>query len=406
MSKLEELIEELCPDGVEYLTTNDVKEDSFWLMPATPNYIESGVPYITSKNVRNGKIDFTNVSYISQTDYESISANRSINVGDVLITMIGTIGEVCIVSDERDFYGQNLYLVRLDNSKILTKYYYYFITSVSVKNSLVTRKNASSQGYIKAGSIENLRFPIPPLPVQEEIVRILDKFTDITSELQAELQARAKQYEYYREQILDKNKDAEWVPLLDIADTFTGLTYKPSDVASEGTLVLRSSNIQNSRISYEDNVYVQMDKIPERSIVKENDILVCVRNGSKALIGKAAIIPYHTEKMAFGAFMTILRAKETVDYRYLFFVWQSPRIQNMIHGDSGMPINQITKKMLEQIKVPLPSLEKQKEIVNILDKFSMICIDIIDGLPAEIEARQKQYEYYRNKLLTFKELGA
>lgn len=105
MSKLEELIQELCPDGVEYKPTKDIKIDSFWLMPATPSYIDSGVPYITSKNIRNGCIDFNDVKYISEDDYKTISSNRSIQTNDLLITMIGTIGESAFVEDFIEFYG-------------------------------------------------------------------------------------------------------------------------------------------------------------------------------------------------------------------------------------------------------------------------------------------------------------
>lgn len=392
MSKLEELIEELCPDGVEYKKIKDIADVSIGeFVHKSKQNPDAEYPVFNGGTSNTGFYDEYN-----RTANKIIISARGANAG--FVNRVFT-----------NFWsGNSCYTIDVKDNNVDWIYLYYWLKSKELK--LLGEQQKGGIPAVSKKQVEDFSCPIPPLPVQEEIVRILDKFTDLTAELQSELlselQARAKQYEYYREIILDKNKDAEWVPLLDIADTFTGLTYKPSDVASAGTLVLRSSNIQNNRMSYEDNVYVQMDKIPDRAIVRENDILICVRNGSKALIGKAAIIPHHTEKMAFGAFMTILRAKESVDYRYLFFVWQSPRIQNMIHGDSGMPINQITKKMFEQIKVPLPSLKNQKEIITILEKFDKLSFDISEGLPAEIEARQKQYEYYRNKLLTFKELRA
>lgn len=166
MSRLDELIKELCPDGVEYKATADIKKESFWLMPATPNYVMSGVPYITSKNVKNNHIDFEDVKYISKDDFLSISSNRNIQKNDLLITMIGTIGEAAFVGDFTEFYGQNLYLVRLNENIIDRKYYYYFLTSPHIKDGLISKKNASSQGYIKAGSIENLKVPVPPLEVR------------------------------------------------------------------------------------------------------------------------------------------------------------------------------------------------------------------------------------------------
>ena len=188
------------------VNTTLITTDRFWLMPATPNYIEKGVPYITSKNVRNGKIDFSNVQYISSDDYEEISKNRKIIKNDLLITMIGTIGETAFVEDYTDFYGQNIYLIRIDESICLRKYFYYFLSQETVKKGLISRKNASSQGYIKAGSIENLSFPLPPIKEQERIVSILDRFdklcNDISEGLPAEIEARRKQYEYYRDKLL------------------------------------------------------------------------------------------------------------------------------------------------------------------------------------------------------------
>ena len=131
----------------------NLSKTSFWLMPSTPHYQENGIPYITSKNIKSGDICLEKVSYISEEDFNNISKNRPIENGDILITMIGTIGEVAIVNTRTKFYGQNIYLIRLDNSKINKKFFYYYVTSTKVKKSLISKKNASIQGYIKAGSI-------------------------------------------------------------------------------------------------------------------------------------------------------------------------------------------------------------------------------------------------------------
>ena len=197
----------LCnPQGAVKQTTKDITTKRFWLMPATPHYVSMGVPYITSKNVRNGKIDFSDVKYISQQDYEEISKNRAVKEGDLLITMIGTIGETAFVHEYTEFYGQNIYLIRFDESKCLRKYFYYYFSMETVRNAIVSKKNASSQGYIKAGDIDNLSIPIPPLAEQQRIVSILDRFdilcNDLTSGLPAEIEARQKQYEYYRDKLL------------------------------------------------------------------------------------------------------------------------------------------------------------------------------------------------------------
>jgi len=195
----------ICADA-PIVHTKDVLTDKFWLMPATPHYVSKGIPYITSKNVRNGKISFEDVKYITEADYAEISKNRAIKENDLLITMIGTIGEAAFVEEFTEFYGQNIYLLRFDEMKCLKKFFYYYLSSAKVKSSLISKKNRSSQGYIKAGSIENLLIPLPSIAKQERIISILDKFdtltTDITTGLPAEIEARNKQYEYYRNKLL------------------------------------------------------------------------------------------------------------------------------------------------------------------------------------------------------------
>jgi type I restriction enzyme S subunit len=183
--------------------------------------------------------------------------------------------------------------------------------------------------------------------------------------------------------------------ITEVAKSYTGLTYKPENVSDSGTLVLRSSNINDDVLSFDDNIFVQM-VIPERAKVQENDILICVRNGSKRLVGKSAMITKEAEGMAFGAFMTILRSF-AINSKFLFYVWQSEKVRRQYKGDEAMPIAQITAKDFQRIVIPVPSLSEQKRIVSILDTFEAS----IQNLEAQLKQREKQYEYYRNKLLSF-----
>ena len=169
-------------------------------------------------------------------------------------------------------------------------------------------------------------------------------------------------------------EDWEVVTLGDIGQTVIGLTYSPNDVADFGTLVLRSSNVQNGKLAYADNVYVNME-LPERVIVKQGDILICVRNGSRQLIGKCALIDENAEGSAFGAFMSIFRTKYSV---FVFYQFQSDLIQNQINEIMGATINQITNKDMSGFKITLPSDEKeQTAIANALSD--------VDALIGELE---------------------
>ena len=202
---------EACLSGrqVEWKTLGEVLTDKFWIMPATPKFDETEeVPYITSKNIRGGNIDFNKVKFISRKDFQNLSRNRPILAGDFLISMIGTIGEVARVKeDDLDFYGQNMYLIRLNPNLILSGYFLHFFDSPKMKRHFNGVKNNSGQGYLKANNIENIRVPIPPLAEQARIVAILDKFDTLTHSisegLPREIELRQKQYEYYRDLLLN-----------------------------------------------------------------------------------------------------------------------------------------------------------------------------------------------------------
>lgn len=155
---------------------------------------------------------------------------------------------------------------------------------------------------------------------------------------------------------------ADWniKPLGDIGECLIGLTYKPSDVSHDGMLVLRSSNIQNGKLSFEDNVYVDVD-VPEKIKVKKGDILICVRNGSRNLIGKCALLNSQVEGQTFGAFMSVFR---TPYYNYIFHQFQSNNIQRQINENIGATINQITNKNLSSFRIAFPNKEEERSVIS------------------------------------------
>lgn len=396
MSKLEELIARLCPDGVEYKTTNDLKITSFWLMPATPKFIDKGVEYITSKNIKSSRIDFNDTKYISFEDYQKISKNREIQQGDLLVTMIGTIGEAAFVNEDRLFYGQNLYLIRLDERKIDRKYYYYYLTMPRIKDGLVSKKNTSSQGYIKAGSLDNLKLPVPPLEVQREIVHILDSFTFLSAELAAELAARQKQYEWYKRNLIEDISDSrDLFRLKDVASYVRERVYidtisKENYVGVENLLQDKKGKTDATTIPSSGNVIG----------FKKDDILL------------GNIRPY-LKKIWFadieggtnGDVLAIRANTRLILPKYLYYILSTDSFFLYDNSHSkGAKMPRGNKEAIMDYEISLPPLSEQQRIVDILDRFDALCNDITSGLPAEIEARRKQYEYYRDKLLSFKEL--
>ena len=152
--------------------------------------------------------------------------------------------------------------------------------------------------------------------------------------------------------------------LCEIAEYWNGLTYKPENVQENGIIVLRSSNIQNSALDFSDTVRVNC-KIKDKQFVKQNDILMCSRNGSARLVGKVALISELSEPMSFGAFMMIIRSQY---YSYLFTYFQTEAFRRQIRTGATTTVNQITNNMLNIITLPLPPLELQQQFADFVQQ--------------------------------------
>ncbi|MEB3024849.1 restriction endonuclease subunit S [Parvimonas sp. M13] len=397
MSKIDELLKN---EKVEWKKLGEVCQEKFWIMPSTPKFSNDyKIPYITGKNIKNGEIDFDNVKYISEEDFLAFKKNRSINKDDILISMIGTIGEIGIVKGNNKFYGQNLYLLRLNDNIILTRYFYHYFTQNKVKNSLISKKNSSSQGYIRAGNIENLEIPIPSIEIQEKIVKKLDKFTNYVTELQSELQSRTKQYEYYRNMLLSeeylnkiskktdglesKGYKVKFVKLGEIVDIVVG-----GDVPKDNFSIIPTDKYKIPIFSngIEENSLYGFTNIAK---VDKKSVTISAR-------GTIGYVSYREEPYFPIVRLLCLISRGDIVVKYLYYLLQNSKIN---HKETGIP--SLTTDMIKNIKITLPPIEIQNIVVEILDKFQSLLGDTKGLLPQEIEQRQKQYEYYREKLLTF-----
>ena len=357
-------------------------------------YATEGIRIIRISDVQNGYIsDKDRVYYPIEklSEYERYLLNN----GDLVMSLTGNPGRVAFIRKKSCALNQRVACLRAKT--ISNSYLFYLFNCKEFESTAFANSTGGAQKNLSTTWLNNFPIPIPSLEEQTRIVGILDTFTSAIDNLKEQIAQRRKQYEYYRDQLLDLEgkPGVEMKFITDVAKSFTGLTYKPENVSDSGTLVLRSSNINDDVLSFDDNVFVQME-IPERARVQENDILICVRNGSKRLVGKAAMITKEAEGMAFGAFMTILRSF-AINSKFLFYVWQSEKVRRQYKGDEAMPIAQITAKDFQRIVIPVPPLSEQQHIVSILDTFEAS----IQNLEAQLKEREKQYEYYRNKLLTF-----
>ncbi|HHE9450505.1 TPA: restriction endonuclease subunit S [Haemophilus influenzae 10810] len=392
---------------VEWKTVKSLCNDNFWLMPATPEFDDNGtIPYITSKNIKGGKIDFQNTKYINEHVYQELSRTRCIIENDILISMIGTIGEAVIVKKEDlFFYGQNMYILRLNNKLVNYKFFLYYFTAPFILNSLLSKKNSSNQGYLKAGQIENLKIPIPPLSVQTEIVKILDALTALTSELTSELILRQKQYEYYREKLLSEEElgkvGFEWKTIDEISKKISSggtPTTSNNGYYDNGTIPwLRTQEVDFKEI-WDTNIKITEDALNNSSAkwIPANCVIVAMYG---ATVGKTAInkIPLTTNQ----ACANIEINDKLACYRYIFHYLTS-KYEYIKSLGSGSQTN-INAQIIKKLKVPVPPIEEQYRIVSILDKFETLTNSITEGLPLAIEQSQKRYEYYRELLLNFKQ---
>ena len=228
--------------------------------------------------------------------------------------------------------------------------------------------------------------PVPPLEVQREIVRILDNFTELTAELTEELTARKQQYEYYREMLLSDTTDA---PLKRLGDT----CIMKSGKAIKAVMLSNEMDADHGYPCYGGNGIRGYIAEPSH----QGDYPIIGRQG--ALCGN---VNYATGDFYATEHAVVVKSKGEYDQRYLFYLLASMNL-NQYKSQGAQP--GLAVGNLENLEAPVPSLEKQKKIVRVLDRFDTLCTDISSGLPAEIEARQKQYEYYRDKLLTFKQLA-
>ncbi|EIR6901534.1 restriction endonuclease subunit S [Salmonella enterica] len=320
-----------------------------------------------------------------------------------------------------------------DNDAISIKYIYYFLKINEGYFQKIGGKMQMPQ--IATPDTDKFEVPIPcpdnpekSLAIQSEIVRVLDKFTALTAELTAELTARKKQYNYYRDQLLSFDEEqekpiyleklldgveVEWKTLGEVAKYVRGLIYSKSSESADGQgyKVLRANNItlSNNCLNLNDVKVVRFDtKVKSSQKLYKNDILISAASGSREHVGKVAYIESDIDYY-FGGFMGVVRCDEKLNPRYLFHVLTSDIFQKYLDEMlNSSTINNLNSAVMGRFKIPLPcpdtpekSLAIQSAIVRILDKFDTLTNSISEGLPREIELRQKQYEYYRDLLFSF-----
>ena len=310
----------------------------------------------------------------------------------VLITCRGaTCGNIHITVPKSYINGNAMSLDDLNESKCKKEYLYYFLKYYDHSKII----SGTAQPQITINGLKKVKVKLYSIEKQEKIVEELNKINkliDLKKRQLEELSGFIKsQFVEMFGETSEAYKKHRIIKLSEIAEYYNGLTYKPVDVSEMGTIVLRSGNIQNSKLEYSDIVRVKSN-IKEKQYVKENDILMCSRNGSEKLVGKVAMIKEQEEKMTFGAFMLIIRSKY---YTYLFSYFQSDDFRKKIKYGATTTINQITVNMLNKLELPMPDIKLQNqfsEIVKQIDKQkfeSMIQLKMMEKIYNIINDRRR-----------------
>lgn len=370
----------------------DILLDDFWIMPATPEYIEVGVPYITSKNIKNGKIDFSKVNYISQEAYETISKNRPILVGDILISMIGTLGETAEVTlDDGSFYGQNMFLIRLDETVVYKRYFLNYFKSDLVKRALEGKQNQSTQKYLKANHIEELQIPILPLDEQISIAETLDKIEVIINSRKEEL---LKMDNLIKARFVELFGSSEY-PKVTISELVTGKVQSVKKVFSTDDEIkyIDISSIDNKRnvmTGYTEYVLCEAPSRAQQHIKKGDIVVSTVRPNLR----NVALTEFEDDNLVASSGFCVLRAVKCIPEYLMAIVCSDKFTDDMTKVVTGANYPAIKDSDVMNYQVPMPPMELQNEFaefVKQVDKSKVVVQKALDEAQLLFDSLMQKY---------------
>lgn len=406
MRRIDELVQELAPNGVMYRTIGEISSKA------------ANIRWITKPDQELQYIDLSSVDRVTHQIGETATvtaenapsrAQQIVERGDVIFaTTRPAQMRWAIIPDQYDgqIASTGYCVIRPDESEVLTGFLAHLLGTDVFRRYVEANQIEGNYPSIPDSRVRAFRIPIPPLEVQCEIARVLDQFTQLEAELEAELEARRRQYDHYRSSLLDGavSEEAQWSTLGAISTRVSsGATPKAGapEYYGGGTIPwLRTGEVTFGEIwDTEMKITDRALKETGASWIKENCVIVAI---SGATAARSAInkIPLTTNQHCCNLQIDPLRA----DYRYVFY-WVSSKYQELKSLGRGARAD-LNAKLIKDFPIFIPALDEQERIVDLLDKFDALVNDLSVGLPAELAARRKQYEYYRDKLLTFTEAPA
>ena len=406
MSRIEELIREKCPDGVEYKRIESLVTYKRGKGLSKDDKGTGDNPIILYGELYTTYGDYINtiVSYASD---EAILTSVKIHKGDVVLPISSTtkeaqIGKASVLRcDNASLSGDAVAFT--PQLEIMAEYLMYVMNSGFFENSKMKCVKGVTIRHLDAFKMMLIEIPVPPIEVQQEIVRILDKFTELEAELQAELDARKKQYEYYRDKLLNFGDNVEYRSLGDSCYIKARIGWQKlnkSEYLSEGDyyLVTGVNITKANRVNFDECYFVSKERYEmDVNIQLQNGDIIITKDGT---IGKVALIEEMDKPAVLNSHLFVIRdITGKLNHKFLLYVFLSNYFTRFVEGNkTSGTIAGLNQATMVKFNIPFPSLDEQERIVEILDKF----VQLIERLTKEIEIRHKQYEYYRDKLLTFK----
>ena len=411
MKNLETLIQDLCPDGVEFRTMEEVFEIRNGYTPSknNPDFWEGGtIPWFRMEDIRqNGRILSDAIQHITPA---AIKGKGLFPANSIIIATTATIGEHALVIADSLANQQftNLAVRKSLSACLLPKFvfYYMFVIDEWCKKNV----NAGNFASVDVKRFKKLEFPLPPIKVQTEIVRILDKFTSLEAELEAELDCRKRQYEYYRDKLLSfdnvEGQEVEWKKMSEVGTFIRGNGLQKKDFTESGVGCIHYGQIYTKFNTFTDKTLTYCSENVARKLtpVHPGDLIIACTSENVEDVCKT-VAWLGKEDIVTGGHACVFSHHENP--KYIAYLLQTENFfQQKKKYARGVKVIDIKVADLQKITLPIPSLEEQHRIVSILDRFESLTTSLQSGLPAEIVARRQQYEHYRDKLLTFKRKGA
>lgn len=422
MNKIERMLQELCPNGVEYKKLGDVCEikGRIGFRGYTRKDLVSeneGAISLSPSNIENGCLHFDHCSYVSWAKYNE-SPEIMANIGDVVFTKTASVGKTALIKNLPKETTINPQLVLLKNITCNSAYLAYVLQDNKFQSEVQKITGVGSVPNVSQSALQGIEIPVPPLPIQEEIVRILDHFTELAASLQAELQARKEQYEYYRNKLLTFAKiegggtqSVTWMKMSEIGDFYSGLSGKSkSDFENGNSKYATYMNVyKNLSLNIHTNDMVKIAKGEKQNTIQQGDVLFTGSSETPDECGMSSVVteeisePIYLNSFCFG-FRPYDKSLFFPDFLKHLLRSKAMRAE-ITKTANGVTRFNVSKKLMGKILLPIPPYKEQKRLATILDKFETLVNDLSQGLPAEIAAVQEQYEYYRDKLLTFKRIA-